>query len=138
MSNTYCQISNLCYSLPNASRKRTRLLAGFVVSGSFAIHSRRGHRYPGAVAEQDGADSERMLGVVEAIVAVRDQCPHAKVRDHALQALDAIKAGGAEVLHQQAFLVFSTLAGWRGPRALQVRRSLQAFLAEGEAPESAP
>ncbi len=77
-----------------------------------------------------------MLGVVEAIVAVRDQCPHAQVRDHAIQALDAIKAGGAEVIREQAFLVFSTLAGWRGPRGLQVRRSLQQFIAESEASKS--
>ena len=72
----------------------------------------------------------RTLGVVEAIVAVRDQCPHAQVRDHAAQALEAIKGGGADALQEQAFLVFSTLAGWRGSRAMQVRRSLQQFLAE--------
>ena len=74
--------------------------------------------------------SERILGVVEAITAVRDQCPHAAVRDHAAQALEAIKAGGAEGLREQAFLVFSTIAGWRGERGMQVRRSLQHFLAE--------
>lgn len=78
------------------------------------------------------APADRQLGVVEAIVAVRDQCPHAQVREHAIQALDAIKTGGAEALREQAFLVFSTLAGWRGPRAMQVRRSLQQFLAEAE------
>ena len=78
-------------------------------------------------------EHERTLGVVEAIVAVRDQCPHAQVRDHAAQALEAIKLGGADALREQAFLVFSTLAGWRGSRAMQVRRSLQEFLAEAEA-----
>ena len=77
---------------------------------------------------------DRLLGVVEAIVAVRDQCPHAQVREHAIQALENIKAGGAEALQEQAFLVFSTLAGWRGARAMQVRRSLQHFLASADAP----
>jgi hypothetical protein len=74
--------------------------------------------------------SERPLGVIEALIAVRDQCPHAGVRDNAAAALEAIKAGGAGVLREQAFLVFSTIAGWRGERADAVRRALQRFLAE--------
>lgn len=78
-------------------------------------------------------EGERMLGVVEAIVAVRDQCPNSHVREHAIQALENIKSGGAEALREQAFLVFSTLAGWRGPRGMQVRRSLQQFLSEAAA-----
>jgi len=73
-------------------------------------------------------DPQRILGVVEAITAAETQCPHVAVREHAGAALEAIRGGGAEVLREQAFLVFSTLAGWRGPRADQVRRSLQAFL----------
>jgi len=84
----------------------------------------------------DDDSGNRVLGVVEAIVAVRDQCPHAQVREHAAQALERIKAGGADALREQAFLVFSTLAGWRGPRAMQVRRSLQQFLAGFDTPDS--
>ena len=84
------------------------------------------------VSQSPAEDHERTLGVVEAIVAARDQCPHAQVRDHAAQALEAIKQGGPDSLREQAFLVFSTLAGWRGGRAMQVRRSLQEFLAESE------
>jgi hypothetical protein len=51
------------------------------------------------------------------------------VRSHAAQALEAIQAGGQEVLRKQAFLVLATLAGWRGARADQVKRSLEQFLA---------
>ena len=93
---------------------------------------------PSSQSLPSGGDAaDRPLGVVEAIVAVRDQCPHAQVREHATQALEAIKAGGADVLREQAFLVFSTLAGWRGGRAMQVRRSLQQFLASAESEEGA-
>ncbi len=81
--------------------------------------------------------SERPLGVVEAITAVRDQCPNAAVRENAVRALDAIREGGADALRDQAFLVFTTLAGWRGARAHQVRESLQRFLrtSEGSDPQ---
>jgi hypothetical protein len=79
-------------------------------------------------------DHQRRLGVIEALVAVRDQCPNAAVRDHAAGALEAVKSGGSEALHQQAFLVLSTIAGWRGARALQVKRSLRAFLDEQNRP----
>ena len=75
-----------------------------------------------------GSGVPRILGVVEAIVAVRDQCPHAHVRQHARQALEAVQAGGANALGEQAFLVLATLAGWRGERADQVKRSLERFL----------
>jgi hypothetical protein len=75
-------------------------------------------------------DPERILGVIEAITAARDQCPNAAVRSQASNALEAIRAGGRDALPEQAFLVFSTTSGWRGARATQVRRSLQAFLAE--------
>ena len=79
---------------------------------------------------QDAPRPSRLLGVVEAITAAREQCPNAAVREHARVALDAIRAGGSAALHEQAARVFSTLAGWRGERALQVRRSLQKFLNE--------
>jgi hypothetical protein len=74
------------------------------------------------------ADYERTLGVIEALTAVRDQCPHAAVREHAAAALAAIARGGADEVRMQASLVLSTLAGWRGERADQVKRSLLAFL----------
>ncbi|MCP5059387.1 MAG: hypothetical protein GY937_22005 [bacterium] len=70
----------------------------------------------------------RTLGVVEAITAVRDQCPHARVRQHARQALEAVGTGGADAFREQAFLVLATLAGWRGERADQVKRSLEQFI----------
>lgn len=70
----------------------------------------------------------RTLGVIEAITAVRDQCPHAHVRQHARQALEAVRTGGADAFREQAFLVLATLAGWRGERADQVKRSLEQFI----------
>jgi hypothetical protein len=73
---------------------------------------------------------ERPLGVIEAILAVRDQCPRAAAREHAAAALEALKAGGAGVLREQAGLVLATIAGWRGDRALAVHRALHAFLAQ--------
>ena len=74
------------------------------------------------------AEAERPLGVIEAIQAVRDQCPHAAVREHATQALDRIKQGGSDALREQVYLVYSTLAGWRGERANAVKRALGEFL----------
>jgi len=71
---------------------------------------------------------ERPLGVIEAILAVRDQCPRAVAREHAAAALERVKGGGAEVLREQAGLVLATIAGWRGDRALAVQQALQAFL----------
>ncbi|NNL85405.1 MAG: hypothetical protein HKP27_07115 [Myxococcales bacterium] len=71
---------------------------------------------------------DRELGVVEALTAVAQQCPHAGIRSHAETALARLAEGGPEVLPQQAFLVLSTIAGWRGERAQQVKRSLRAFL----------
>jgi hypothetical protein len=73
-------------------------------------------------------DYERTLGVIEALTAVREQCPHAAVREHAGAALEEIARGGADALRTQASLVLSTLAGWRGERADQVKRSLLSFL----------
>jgi hypothetical protein len=73
---------------------------------------------------------ERPLGVIEAILAVRDQCPRAAARELAAAALEAVKAGGAEALREQAGLVLATIAGWRGDRALAVQRALHGFLAQ--------
>ena len=76
-------------------------------------------------------ESERKLGVVEAIVAVRDQCPSGAVRTCAERALDEIKLGRPGVLREQAFNVLSAIQGWRSDRAKLVHASLRAFLAEG-------
>lgn len=81
------------------------------------------------------SDAARLLGVIEALVAVRDQCPHAGVREHAERALESVKQGGAGVLREQASLVLTTLAGWRGERADQVKRSLLAFLGPVPSPK---
>jgi hypothetical protein len=80
----------------------------------------------------------RPLGVIEAILAVRDQCPRAVARDNAARALEAVKTGGAEALREQVGLVLTTIAGWRGDRALAVHRALQGFLAQAKAADSAP
>ena len=73
---------------------------------------------------------ERPLGVIEALASVRDQCPHAAVREHAERALEAIRQGGRETLHEQVFLVLSTIGGWRGDKAFAVKRALRSFLDE--------
>jgi hypothetical protein len=73
---------------------------------------------------------ERPLGVIEALTSVRDQCPHAAVREHAERALDAIRVGGSEALRDQVFLVLSTIGGWRGDKAFAVKRALRGFLDE--------
>lgn len=80
-----------------------------------------------------GEAEQRPLGVVEAISAVRDQCPHAAVREHAGRALAALKGGGPEALREQAFLVLRTIVGWRGQRANAVRRALEEFVAQAPA-----
>jgi hypothetical protein len=77
-------------------------------------------------------DYSRTLGVVEAISAVRDQCPSGAVQAAARGALEAIQREGAPALPQQAFLVLSASRGWSGERAEQVKRSLRAFLASSE------
>lgn len=76
------------------------------------------------------SSTERPLGIIEAISAVRDQCPNAAVRSYAESALEIIKREGASAMRPQAHLVLSTSAGWRGARADQVRRTLQQFLAQ--------
>ena len=73
-------------------------------------------------------DYERQMGVIEAMTAVVQQCPNGAVRSCAGRALDAIKAGGAGVMREQAFFVLTAIQGWRGERCEQVHRSLQAFL----------
>ena len=75
-------------------------------------------------------DYERRLGVVEAITIVTRQCPNAAVRSLAEQALRTIAQEGASALPTQAYLVVTAMRGWRGDRATQVARSLDAFLAD--------
>jgi hypothetical protein len=82
--------------------------------------------------------AERPLGVIEAILAVRDQCPRAAARNYAAQALEAVKQGGADVMREQVGLVLATIAGWRGDRALAVHRALQGFLTQTKADDTAP
>ncbi len=77
-------------------------------------------------------DYDRTLGVIEAIMAARDQCPSGAVRNCAERALEAIKTGGPGSLREQAWFVCSALLGWRGERAEQVRRSLNAYLEQSE------
>ena len=78
-------------------------------------------------------DYERTLGVVEAIMAARDQCPSGAARACAERALEAIKAGESGVVREQAWFVCNALLGWRGERAEQVRRSLNAFIEQSKA-----
>ena len=71
---------------------------------------------------------ERDLGVVEAFMAVRDQCPSGSVRAVAERAIESARSGKAGVLQEQAFYVLTAIQGWRGERATQVSRSLRTFL----------
>ncbi len=73
-------------------------------------------------------EHERDLGVVEAFMAVRDQCPSGAVRAMAERAIESARGGKAGVLREQAFYVLTAIQGWRGERATQVNRSLRAFL----------
>ncbi len=82
--------------------------------------------------------AERPLGVIEAIMAVRDQCPRAVARENAARALEAVKAGGADAMREQVGLVLTTIAGWRGERALAVHRALHGFLTQTKTPDVAP
>ena len=77
-------------------------------------------------------DYERTLGVIEAIMSAKEQCPSGAARSCAERALEAIRTGGADVLREQAWFVCNALLGWRGARAEQVRRSLNAFLEQSE------
>jgi hypothetical protein len=74
------------------------------------------------------SDYERTLGVIEAFIAVRDQCPSGAVRSVATRALEAARSREQGVLQQQAYFVLSAIQGWRGERSSQVHRSLRAFL----------
>ncbi len=76
-------------------------------------------------------DRERRLGIVEAIVAARDQCPSAAVRAMAEQALEATKNPRSGTLREQAYLLMSAMQGWRGTRASQVHEALKSFV-EGD------
>jgi aspartate carbamoyltransferase catalytic subunit len=76
-----------------------------------------------------GADTTRTLGVVECFHVVLRHCPSGAVRRAAEVALAAVEAGGAAALPEQAFLVLTAVRGWQGERAMQVKRSLEAFLA---------
>jgi len=78
-------------------------------------------------------DGDRTLGVVECFHIVLRQCPSGAVHQVAEQGLAAIERGGGEALAEQAFLLLSAARGWRGPRADQVKRSLEVFLAERQA-----
>lgn len=73
-------------------------------------------------------DDERILGVIEAITVVTQSCPSGVVVAAAEGALEAIRAGGADVMKQQAYFVLTAMKGWRGDRASQVHRSLTHFL----------
>ena len=73
-------------------------------------------------------DYARNLGIVEAFMSVRDQCPSGAVRRVAMDALEAAKHGGPGTLREQAYFVLTAIQGWRGERATQVHRSLQTFL----------
>lgn len=85
-------------------------------------------------------DYERTLGVIEAFSVVARQCPSGSVRACAEQALEAARQGTApdraRALREQAYFVLTSIRGWRGERAQQVTRSLQAFL-EDTAPRAA-
>ncbi|MAG30169.1 MAG: hypothetical protein CL908_04645 [Deltaproteobacteria bacterium] len=78
----------------------------------------------------EAQDYERDLGVIEAITMVTRACPSGVVVAAAERALDAIKAGGSDVVREQAYFVLTALKGWRGDRATQVHRSLSRCLEE--------
>ena len=80
------------------------------------------------MADDSPDDYSRTLGVIEAITVVTRQCPSGAVRGCAARALESIKAGGADALREQAYLVLTAIQGWRGNRATQVHASLGAFL----------
>jgi hypothetical protein len=77
------------------------------------------------------SDYDRNLGVIEAFIVVRDQCPMGSVRRVAMQALDAVRDEGTGALRNQSYFVLTAIQGWRGDRSQQVHRSLMAFLDSG-------
>ncbi len=72
----------------------------------------------------------RPLGVIECFHAVLNQCPSGAVRTAAEHGLAVVEREGAGALPQQAYLLLVATRGWQGQRAAQVRRSLEAYLAE--------
>jgi len=88
------------------------------------------------VPQMGDGDYERNLGVVEAITLASKQCPNASVRTSAERALETIRKDGAAALPTQAYLLMTSMRGWRGERASQIHRSLQLFLAEHEAAQT--
>jgi hypothetical protein len=66
--------------------------------------------------------------VTEALLAASQQCPNASVRAVAERALETVRREGAQALREQAFLVLSAAAGWRGARAEAVKDALRAFV----------
>lgn len=88
--------------------------------------------------EDEDADYARTLGVIEALNAVKDQCPSKPVRDCAERALGSIKSEGSSTLKEQVHFVLTMMRGWRGDRAAQVHRSLTAFLKESNGAVGGP
>lgn len=81
-------------------------------------------------------DYDRDLGVIEAITYVTRSCPSGVVVSAAERALEAIKAGGSDVIKQQAYFVLISMKGWRGERATQVHRALTRYLEEGRSADA--
>ena len=88
-----------------------------------------------AAGHAPAKDYKRQLGVVESLVAITNECQSGPVRSVASQALAAIKERGSDVMREQVYYVLSSMQGWRGERAQQVHRSLNAYY-EGSEPES--
>jgi len=72
--------------------------------------------------------ADRALGLVECFHSVVNQCPYGPARSIAEQGLAAIEHEGSKAIADQAFLLRTAIRGWQGPRAEQVKRSLDAFL----------
>ncbi len=89
-----------------------------------------------SVPQMEGGDYERNLGVIEAITLTSQQCPNGSVRTSAERALETIRKEGGQALPAQAYLLLTSIRGWRGARASQINRSLQSYLAEDEASRS--
>ncbi len=74
----------------------------------------------------------RKLGIIEAFVAVRAQCPNGSVQRVARAGLDAVQKEGADALPLHAFYLLTAVRGWQGDRATQVKATLEEFLARQE------